>query len=214
MITNAQSLRASASKVSRPSLARAIGRLDGALIVNNIGVLDLTVFSTSSWQQRADRRTNPCSGFRPSRLSAPISLSSTLCRPTSSRRTSISPAKLQNAAACTAPVARSSSCRARIAPSALWIASGLASGLAFTGAIGANAAATESIPQIPQLLSEIRDRALSKILGSFGRAGWPGQANLHQSRTAGPPKFLQGAPVPPNAQSRQRSIRGRSASPT
>ena len=49
-------------------------------------------------------RIEPESGVRPARNSAPISLSSALCRPTSSRRPSRRPAGSNRAEACRPPV--------------------------------------------------------------------------------------------------------------
>ena len=98
--------------------------------------------------------TCPDSGSRPSRTPSPITLSTALCRPTSSRSATSSPSAVNSPAACSPPVFSNTSCAAR---SRSGSASSTSSGSRAPSAATSNAvlvriASMLALPQTPQEL--------------------------------------------------------------
>ena len=87
--------------------ARVTARLDGAPTAAMTGIPAITDFCTSSKLALPLTSRISCdNGRRPASNSAPISLSSALCRPTSSNRRRSRPSVSNKAAACNPPVRR------------------------------------------------------------------------------------------------------------
>ncbi len=87
------------------SAARSTASEDGAETAASIGIPAITAFCTSSKDARPlTIRTVPRSGSSPERRACPTTLSTALCRPTSSRRHSSSPSAEKSPAACSPPV--------------------------------------------------------------------------------------------------------------
>jgi len=91
--------------VSPISLARSTASDDGADTAARAGTPAITAFCTSSNEARPlTISVVPLSGRRPASSAQPMTLSTALCRPTSSRTHNNSPPASNNAAACRPPV--------------------------------------------------------------------------------------------------------------
>ena len=87
------------------SPASSAARDEGADTAASTGSPAIRAFWVSSNDARPlTSSTHPASGSRPSRRAQPITLSTALCRPTSSRRASRVPPAVKSPAACRPPV--------------------------------------------------------------------------------------------------------------
>ena len=87
---------------------------DGAETAASTGMPAIAAFWVSSKLARPlTISTCPDSGSRPARTPSPTTLSTALCRPTSSRRATSSPSAVNSPAACSPPVRSKTSCAAR-----------------------------------------------------------------------------------------------------
>ena len=93
------------TSVSPISLARSTASDDGADTAASAGIPAITAFCTNSNDARPlTISVMPVSGSRPSPSAHPITLSTALCLPTSSRTHHRSPSASNSAAACSPPV--------------------------------------------------------------------------------------------------------------
>ncbi|CAM5602961.1 hypothetical protein SCALM49S_05803 [Streptomyces californicus] len=106
--------RRNPTSVSPASAARSTASDDGAETAASAGIPAITAFCAGSNEARPE--TSSTARDRGSRWSVsarPTSLSTALCRPTSSRTSSSSPSSENNAAACRPPVRSKTRCAAR-----------------------------------------------------------------------------------------------------
>src|SRR6185437_3740872 len=101
----AWSRRATATMRTPKRWARSSASEVGAETDTRVPAPKIAAFATISNEQRLVMTKKPLSGATPARASAPIALSSALCRPTSSRTRTIAPSGPHQAAAWTARVA-------------------------------------------------------------------------------------------------------------
>ena len=113
------------------------------------GMPAIIAFCAISTEQRLVITHTPSANDSPALSPAPISLSSALCRPTSSRASSTAPSAVAQPAACTAPVARFSACRPPSSAIARWIAADVTRTPAPTGGATASATAASAAPHTP-----------------------------------------------------------------
>src|SRR3984885_10173903 len=101
----AWSRRATAITRTPKRRARSSASEVGADTETSVSAPKIAALATISNEHRLVMTKKPLSGARPARASAPIALSSALCRPTSSRTRTIAPSRRHHAAAWTARVA-------------------------------------------------------------------------------------------------------------
>ena len=93
------------TRVIPTSAASSTASDDGADTAASTGMPAIAAFCVSSKLARPlTISTCPASGSRPWRTPSPITLSTALCRPTSSRRATSSPSTVNSPAACSPPV--------------------------------------------------------------------------------------------------------------
>ncbi|OLT04209.1 hypothetical protein BJF90_24060 [Pseudonocardia sp. CNS-004] len=96
------------------SAASSTASEDGADTAASTGTPAITAFCASSNDARPDTTSTPPFAGIPRCMSAqPSTLSTALCRPTSSRTTIGSPAAVKSPAACSPPVLSKTRCRSR-----------------------------------------------------------------------------------------------------
>ncbi len=99
--------RRNPTRVRPPSSASDAASEDGADTAASSGTPIMIAFCASSNEARPlTSRMWPASGRRPERSAHPATLSTALCRPTSSRSTSSVPSAVNRPAACSPPVLR------------------------------------------------------------------------------------------------------------
>ena len=97
--------RRNPTRVIPDSSASSAASDDGADTAASMGRPAISAFWVSSNDARPlTSSTQPASGSRPARRAQPITLSTALCLPTSSRRTSRLPVAVKIPAACSPPV--------------------------------------------------------------------------------------------------------------
>ena len=108
--------RRNPTSVTPVSCASATASDDGADTAASTGTPAITAFCTSSNDARPETiSTQPRAGTRSCCSAQPSTLSTALCRPTSSRTTSGVPAAVKSPAACRPPVESKTRCAERSA---------------------------------------------------------------------------------------------------
>ena len=134
------------------SAASSAASDDGADTAASNGTPAIAAFCTSSNDARPDTsNTVPRNGIRPSSNAQPSTLSTALCRPTSSRTTRAVPSAVNSPAPCRPPVAANTRCRSRNASGSAARVSGLTrSGSSATGnRVLSRTASSAAFPHTP-----------------------------------------------------------------
>src|SRR3984957_3560347 len=146
----AWSPRAIAISVTPLACARSMASEVGAESATSVEAPKIAALATISNEQRLVMTKKPSAGATPLLMSAPINLSSALCRPTSSRKATIAPSRSHQAAPWTARVSALSGCLSSSACNAALTAAGSTGGPLATGDRAAGREARSAMPHRPQ----------------------------------------------------------------
>ena len=157
------------------SCASCAASVDGAPTAASIGMPASRAFCTSSNDARPDTCSTCCArGSLPSRSAHPITLSTALCLPTSSRTHTAVPSGANRPAACTPPVASKTCCASRsVSGSWATTAASTSGSAASRGSRAVLATASiDSVPQMPHALVVVLCRAAASEGGTAPAPRW------------------------------------------